>query len=172
MVDKVRMSKAIYEWWGGRSTSLHYFYCITEIYTTIVISSKYWIGSKLIMAEWETVVTKFTVLTLHHHYSTSSWKRASYQATVQGKPSRIVMISTIGTLYQQCDQEMVIASNIWDLGIFHWWSWMSAIDWEWVRLQLASLESLIPQWLKWTPAITWYVWHPILSIWSITSNAH
>ena len=71
------------------------------------------------MAEWEAAVTKFTELTPHLHYGTSSCWRASHRATVHGKPWRIVVISTIENFYQWLNQEEPDGSKFRGPGIFH-----------------------------------------------------
>jgi len=71
------------------------------------------------VAEWEAAVTKFTELSPHLHYSTSSWRRASHGATLCGKPWRSVLISTIVTFYQRLNQEEADGSKCWGPGIFH-----------------------------------------------------
>jgi hypothetical protein len=72
------------------------------------------------VTEWEAVVTKFTELTPHLLYGTSSWRRASHRTTLPGKPLRIVVISTIGTFYQWFHDEEATSSKFWGLGPFHW----------------------------------------------------
>jgi hypothetical protein len=71
------------------------------------------------VAEWEAAVTKFTELTPHLHYGTSSWRRASHRATLHGKPWRIVVISTIETFYQRFNHEEANGSKFWGPGIFY-----------------------------------------------------
>jgi type I site-specific restriction endonuclease len=71
------------------------------------------------MAEWEAAVTKFTELTPHLHYSTSSSRRASHRASHHGKRWRIVVISTVETFYQRFNQQEADGSKFWGPGIFH-----------------------------------------------------
>jgi hypothetical protein len=71
------------------------------------------------VAEWEAAVTKFTELTPHLHYGTSSWRMASHRATLHGKLWRIVVISTIETFYQRFNHEEADGSKFWGPGIFH-----------------------------------------------------
>jgi len=71
------------------------------------------------VAEWEATVTKFTELTAHLHYGTSSWRRASHRATDHGNPWRIVVISTIETFYRRFNPHKADCSKFWGPGIFH-----------------------------------------------------
>jgi len=72
------------------------------------------------VVEWEAAVTKFTGLTPHLHYGTSSWRRASLRATLHGKQWSIVVISTIETFSQWFNQQEADGSKLWSPGIFHW----------------------------------------------------
>jgi len=69
------------------------------------------------VAEWEAAVTKFTELTPHLHYGTSSWRRACNRATLHGKPWRIVVMSTIDTFYQWFNHQEADGSKRWGPGI-------------------------------------------------------
>jgi len=82
-------------------------------------SSLGWNSPKPIVAEWEAAVTKFTELTPHLHYGTSSCRKASHRATLHRKPWRLVMISTIETFYQWSNQEEADSSEFWGPAIFH-----------------------------------------------------
>jgi hypothetical protein len=71
------------------------------------------------VAEWEAAVTKFTELTPHLHYGTSSWWRASHRGTLHGKPWSIVLTSTTETFYQRFNHEEADSSKFWCPGIYH-----------------------------------------------------
>jgi len=57
------------------------------------------------VGEWEAAETRFPDFTPYFYYSTSWWRRASHQASYDGKPWWTVVISTIESYYQEFNQE-------------------------------------------------------------------
>jgi len=72
------------------------------------------------VAEWEAIATKFTELTAHLQYSTSSWRMESHLATLHWKPCGIVVMLSTETFHQQLNQEEADSSKLLGTGIFLW----------------------------------------------------
>jgi hypothetical protein len=85
-LNGARMLEGSHECRKGRSTSDYLFDGMPGIHTTIVTSSEASNSPKVMVAEWEAAMTKFTALTPHLHYSTSSWRRISHSAKLDGEP--------------------------------------------------------------------------------------
>jgi len=116
-LKEARKSEWSHKCHGGLFYFEPHLYGINLKLITIVTSN---IGSntaKLIVAEWDAVVSNFTRLTSHFNYGTAYWKWLSNWVALHRKLQRIVILLTIGTFHLQFKYVNADSSYVWCPGI-------------------------------------------------------